>query len=370
MRATRPPCAFLLLASLGAAPAPPAKPSPAPPARPIPLPGGIADPAGRTGFVTSAAGGIDAVDLKTGELLWDTNEAQRPLLVVGSRLVAQAGVKRNRLRILVFDLTDHGECVLESDPVVLPGWVVTGNAPGRSFETCWRLARNQLVLGWEASAWYAGTTRPTAQQEAAARKSAAGVARIDLETGRVELGPAEKAEPEAVPAPVRPLEKLAVRWHGVLAGRPSALIMEESDGQQALVLRSWEPGTGKAAGQKEVLRGRRLLAQRTLDGHFLCLRDSGPIPDGKALAQGAKVTPWTLFSLELGGPVGTMPYEAGTQDIAVVGARAYYAVSGPVRGPLDRPLVQPRTLKALDLKTGKVVWERAVAGKQLAPPVR
>jgi hypothetical protein len=56
------------------------------------------------------------------------------------------------------------------------------------------------------------------------------------------------------------------------------------------------------------------------------------------------------------------------QAMAVVGPRLFYAVPGPVQGAIHRPVVPARTLKALSLETGKVLWERAVAGKQLNPP--
>src|SRR5215472_16888714 len=70
---------------------------------PIPLPAGIADPAGQIGYFAGADGCIEAINLATGKVLWHTHEAQRPLLVDGGHLLAQAGVKRNRLRILRLD---------------------------------------------------------------------------------------------------------------------------------------------------------------------------------------------------------------------------------------------------------------------------
>jgi hypothetical protein len=39
-----------------------------------------------------------------------------------------------------------------------------------------------------------------------------------------------------------------------------------------------------------------------------------------------------------------------------------------MRGSLDRPNIQPRILKAIDLSSGKKLWERPVAGKLLTPP--
>src|SRR5205823_4768852 len=94
-----------LIALVVAVPPPPAvTPSVIDPTRggPVLLPCGVADAAGRTGYLSNPGGGIDAVDLLTGDLLWKSDEAQRPLLVVGGRLYAQAGLKRNRIRVLAF----------------------------------------------------------------------------------------------------------------------------------------------------------------------------------------------------------------------------------------------------------------------------
>jgi hypothetical protein len=345
---------------------PPAASAPSP--KPVLLPGGIADDAGRTGFLASAVGGIEAIDLQTGEVLWESIEAQRPLLLVGSRLIAQAGIRRNRFRILVYEVRT-GECMRESDPVVLPGWVVTGSAPGRSFDARWRLEGNVLVCAWEAEAWYADSAHPTTEQAEAARKQASGVARIDLDTGIVESGPAEKTETGPPPKALKELEKLAVRWQGAIGPFTAALVLEESSSGQSLVLRMWEPATGKAAEPRELLHGKRLLVQTTLDGKYLCLRDGGTRPDEK----GSRTLPeqsWMLVSLDLAAPIRKVPYEAGTQTLAVVGSRLFYAVSGPVQGAIHRPLVQPRTLKAVNLESGKVLWQRPVAGKSLHPPTR
>jgi hypothetical protein len=259
--------------------------------------------------------------------------------------------------------------VLESDPVVLPGWVVTGTAPGRSFESHYRLERNQLVFAWEADASYGDTEHPTPAQVAAARKHAAGTARIDLETGVVETGPAETVKPEPVTPPLKELEKLAVRWQGAMGPFTCAIVMEETAAGQSLMLRLWDKATGKEFQSKELVTGKRLLVQTTLDGHHLCIRDGGTTPDEKGLGKPAREQFWTVFSLDLTSGLTKVPYEPGTQTMAVVGQRLIYAVSGPVSGAINKGLVQPRTLKAISLESGKVLWERAVGGKPLTPPV-
>jgi hypothetical protein len=329
----------------------------------VPLPCGLADPAGRTGYLANTSGGIDAVDLVTGDLLWHTAEAQRPLLVVGDRLYAQAGVKRNRLRVLAFDVARKGEVVLESDPVVLPSWAVAGEAPGKSFTARWKLERDALVLRWEAHAWPA-TPRPTPQADAEARKQAAGLAHIDLVTGKV------TQTDEARPAPPRPpkeLEKLAVRWQGHVGGRYKALVLEEDAGQQRLVLCSWDLATGQAGALVELLRGKRLLAQPTVDDRFLCVRDAFPSPDVSP-EDARKRFGWSIHSVETGERVERAPFEPGTQAIALAGPRVYYLLAGPLKGPIDRPFVQPRSLVAVDLRSGKELWRRPVEGKPVTPP--
>src|SRR5229473_1044909 len=67
------------------------------------FPDGVADAAGKTAYVANAAGGIDAIDLAKGELLWDTKEATKPLALLGDKLLAQTPVKdkANQLRIIV-----------------------------------------------------------------------------------------------------------------------------------------------------------------------------------------------------------------------------------------------------------------------------
>jgi hypothetical protein len=166
------------------------------------------------------------------------------------------------------------------------------------------------------------------------------------------------------------LEKKSVRWQGMIGNQRCAVLIEETAQQQKLVLHSWDRATGHESEPKELMSGKRLLLQATLDGHFFCLRDAGSTPDEKNLGKDRTDQFWTLVSIDLGVPVTRLPYEPGTQAVALLGMRAYYSVTGQVRGHIDRPLVQPRTLKAYDLKAGKLLWQRPVAAKVLAAPVR
>jgi hypothetical protein len=343
------------------------------------LPQGLADPAGRLGFFASADDGIECIDLATGKVLWHTYEAQRPLLLDGDHLLAQAGTKRNRLRILRLDVKRNGECDFESDPLVLPAWVVTGEAPGHSFAANWHLDKHHLVLRWQAATRYVGPSRPTPEEESAARKHDRGTARIDLRTGQVEVLPAH-GEPAAQAAGSSPpplpeqLERKALRWQRLIGQHWKVLALEEENGQQCFVLHSWDRKKDEEQPPKELLRGKRLLARTTLDEQILCLREASPRPDegvsfsGGASEQRKSPSWWWLFSVETGTMLGRIPDEAGMHAIVVLGKRVFYLVPGTIHGPLNRPNVQPLILHAIDLSSGKKLWQRPVAGKWIAPP--
>src|SRR5262249_30889120 len=161
----------------------------------LPLPGGLADAEGKSAYVAGINGTIDGVDLATGKLIWESKLGSKPLALDGKRLAVQAAepARPNALRIVVLDLSAEGQLLGKSDPVVFPDWVVLGVAHGRSFTSTGRIDQGNLYLTWEARAWYAGGARPTPEIERAARKEARGVAKVNLDSGKVEMLKPEEA---------------------------------------------------------------------------------------------------------------------------------------------------------------------------------
>jgi hypothetical protein len=192
----------------------------------------------------------------------------------------------------------------------------------------------------------------------------------------------------------RQLEKLAVRWHGTVGRRFLALVLEDvpapkgpagpSKGfaskappgppparkrpEQRLMLRSWDWLSGKADEPRELLRGRRPLVLASLDEQFLFLRDAAPSPDELVASEAERRFDWGVYSLAAGKFVARLPHAAGTQSVLVLNERAYFLVGGAVRGPLDRGGEVTAKLRAVELKSGKLLWERAVAGKNVRLP--
>jgi hypothetical protein len=405
------------LALLAAEPAPSTKPTaprvapaekPAKPKHSLPtaFPGGVLDVTGRTAFVAGADGALEALDLLTGDVVWKTHEAQVPLLVVGDRLIAQAGVKRNRMRLLTLDIKHKGEVLSESDPVVFPRWVVTGDSPGHTFEARWRLEGRKAVINWTASAW-AESVDSSTHREPSTRKEGDGSARIDLETGSVETGPAEQVPPSPTAQLPRQLQKQAVRWSRLIDRHLLALVLIDADPsakiaptsdfhstkdggevpwgpkkpgtrddavrvpkprEYILRLHAWDWLTGKPMPPRDLIRGRRPTVLPTLDNEYLLLHDAGAAPDEMVSSTTAEQRAWDIVAVMTLQSAGKLPFVAGAHSPMVIDNRVYYLVAGPITGPLDRPAVRSQNLQVYDLATKKVLWERPIAGKALHPP--
>jgi hypothetical protein len=305
------------------------------------IPGGIADPAGRNGFVANVEGGLSAIDLRNGKVLWETKVSRRPITVTGERVYASIQAGPGLLRVAGFDLTRHGEAVFESGTIALPP-----DSERHPLTVRWFPHQYHLKLTWELEGI----------------ASIGGGATVDLRTGRV--SPTADGPPsERMPPP--DLTKRVIRWQGVVGDSYKALVLEESALAQQLVLHSWSQTTGQHLSSQELIQGQRLLLRASLDGRYLCLRDSVPSPDQQADERGAHA--WSIFDAATGGRIARLPYERGTQAIAVLGPRAFVLVAGGVAGTPGQPFVNPRVLKAIDLKTGKTLWERPAEGKNITP---
>jgi hypothetical protein len=316
-----------------------------------PFPGGLLDSTGRTVYVRSQTG-IEALDLTRGDVVWRTSLASRPLLVVDDRLYALVVGPENRLRIRGFDLCCKGDKVFESAAVQLPRWVTPRNDRGHSFSCRWKRHEARLDLTWRASAAVPGGTT----------KESAGLASIDLESGKVQqcLIP----PPRAPTSPLRPpqLEKLAVRWHRSSAGQLTALAVEELPGSvpgrrlQRLVLRNWNERTGKENQPRELLRGTRLVFMAGLDDRHLWLRDAAPCPDESNAPLSLAGRHWSVFAAVDGHLVARVPFLPGTHAATIIGDWAYCLTGGGVRAIGEAASRSGRVLHAINLTTGKVVW--------------
>lgn len=338
-----------------------------------PLPGGIADAAGKVGYVHAVKGGAEAIDLATGKVLWAFNEPARPLALSGKLLLCQGAEsgKANAIRVLVLD-AESGKLVRKSDPVVFPDWVSVAVTYGRSFTSSSSLDGNgQLLVRWEARAFYAGGAPPPPEVEKAARKHAAGLAKVNIESGKVEMLPAagKKAEAPKLPAG---LPQPAQLWTGtewlegpqVIGDTAYAVFRKQAVGAEKLELASWPVGAKTAEEAKTLMAGQALWPQLGLDRKHLFVHQAIP---PEQLQPKERV--WTAFALPSGKQVGTVPYAAGGQGLTLIGPRAYYTVGEQRFGGPGGMGKSTRTLRAVDVATGKTLWEHGLWAPPLLPPL-
>jgi hypothetical protein len=323
-----------------------------------PFPGGLIDSTQRTVYMSTGSA-VLAVDLTRGDVLWQTDQASQPLLVAGDRLYALSLARTSRAHVRAFDLTAKGEPVFESDEVRFPRWVVTQERAGHSFHCSWRQDGHHLELSWRARA---GT-------EGGPSKLAAGLARVDLDTGKVVYLP---AKPVATSPPLPPqLERLAVRWQRRVSGQLLALAVEDlpgsssADRRERFVLHSWSEHGQKENTTRELLRGTRLVVMPGEDERLLWLRDAGAGPTEHA-------GHWSVHAATDGHLVARVPCIPGTRSATILGDRAYCLTAGGARATSSGAVRRPGVLHAIDLTTGKVVWKRALVAREakIARPPR
>jgi hypothetical protein len=149
---------------------------------------GVVSPDQKTVFVPAKAGGVEALDLASGRVMWVNKDASK--LAGGSDKMVFAWVgdekKANAFRVVAMDAAT-GKTLGKSDPIALPDWASTAQPWGRKFRTAARVDGEGVVVMWQAGAFYAGGARPSPEIEAAARKNESGLVKFDLKTGKVTL---------------------------------------------------------------------------------------------------------------------------------------------------------------------------------------
>lgn len=276
--------------------------------------GVVVDAARGTAYVMHPQGGIQALDLRRGRVLWRSAAGERPLALVGDRLVAQAQPgSRGELRIVALDV--RGGSLSAQSEMQLPQGIHAAVT-----ETIWQDFRltampsqEGILLSWEAEA-LSGLPKPrdrqfgsAAQATAASRQDrrhSEGTAVFDPATGRLAL------------APVRQITRPAVARS---LGAPSVRENRFSSAD-----------------------GRHVLTSRLVD-------------DGAALP-----FQWTVSDARTGAVLGAWRAEASMAPFVVAGNRLIH-VAPPASQIEDGKLIdRPLRLRAVDLATGREAWRREI----------
>lgn len=142
-------------------------------------------------FVMSTKGGSDALDIASGEILWHSNRAGRPLAVIDDKLVAQVeSTQAGRLELAVFELVSGA--LLKTATTMLPADMVASisDGMGSSFRSWAEVQGGQLAIGWEAS------TKEIKGTGSGSLQRSTDAALLDLSSGSLNPSSAMPARPQ------------------------------------------------------------------------------------------------------------------------------------------------------------------------------
>jgi hypothetical protein len=128
-------------------------------------------------------------------------------------------------------------------------------------------------------------------------------------------------------------------------------------------LKLFDLASGREKETIRLLDGKSLWPLLSLDGRHLFIHQGVPkeqLPNGDFA--------FWVFDLETGKQVGKVPFEQTSGGVAVVGDHALFLVVQPKSGGKASEK-QGRSLRAINLKTGKTDWEHAVEPEVRLPPV-
>jgi hypothetical protein len=351
-----------------------AAPVPEPEAKravPLPFPDGVSDSTYSTAFVSSLKGGLQAVRLEDGRVLWTNDECQaEPWLVAGDRLIARGE------RLVVLDLKHEGKQVLRCDAPTFPKVEIPDRCTVAFNLWNPHVSGNALEARWYAVAQIdrsKGRPFPFQAWTAFNKAVPVGTVKVNLETGKSEVQtdpkPAdvtmglipEAIKPDRVPA-VLP-EKLVPVWQQyhkdqngritILDGRLVGVLLNvEKTGaeyQKRVILSAWDIKTGAAAEPVELIKG------KALDIANVALTE-----DHRHAAVQFSDSALAIYSLTSGK----------------IAAKELKGVSSPEHAFVDRKRLYhvarmgnagEQALRALALEDGKVVWERAIRSRSTIP---
>jgi hypothetical protein len=289
-------------------------------------------------YIVLPDGGIAAVDLAQGNEVWRSSEADKPLTVAGDLLISQGEPRTsgNELRILALNVRDGGRVALEKS-VELPAGVKTSTMRSRtsSFDAAARIVAGNLAVSWQ----YESTERPL-----------------------------QGVRPEPTDAPPDPRGRAKRPTEIRVSNGTFRLDLQSGDvsGQQLNI-----PFTPPQIGRAVDLRGGARIAGvpqtqfLSVDGRYVLS------PERVADDPEFEKYRWTIYDRGTAERVGEFRTHARYAPFVVVDSRLIYEVTPYLRQTPTGIVEEPLQVRAVDLRTGAVLWRQPVrdfTDRQPPPP--
>lgn len=283
--------------------------------------GVVVDTARSVAYVMHPQGGIQALDLRRGNVLWHSAAGERPLALAGNLLVAQANPgDRGELRVVA--LAVRGGALGSQAEIRMPEGVRAGVAESldQAFHVTAMPSQDGVLIAWETEelsglpAQREHQLGQVLEASAESRSDRQGTALFDPRSGRLSV--AARAGQIARPAVARSLSA------------PSSVESRFSSAD-----------------------GRHVLASRLVD-------DASALP-----------YQWTISDARTGAVLGTLRSEASMAPFAVAGGRLIHVAPPSIRLEEGKMVERPLRIRAVDLATGREAWRREIRDTAWRGPV-
>ncbi len=317
-------------------------------------PGVIVDPARPAAFLMNPQGGITAIHATSGESIWSTDQAAKPLLLHGDILFAQAepAGEAGRLHLVGLraeDGTRSGFAVALELPQGVSASIDRG--PRTSFQAELRAVEDDLIVSWSfATSPARRGDKPQLQRS---------VWRVGLASGEVDAVAPGDALPEPPPPPQQVTTAAEsgglLRAPRLVADLFAAPARAQSDTGDRVVLKRWRSDSGQPLPDVTLFpSGALKVRHASADGrHLLCSRLDPASNSGKRYE-------WSIFSLETGARVARIHSPWAGASFVLHGASVLH-VSPANRGRVGgRRVEEPPMLRSIDVESQAESWSRPV----------
>ncbi len=324
-------------------------------------PGVIVDGTGLTVFVMRPGGGIEAVDARSGDVVWSTDAAARPLALAGDRLVAQAEANRpGVLPIVILDISVAETPVLTTEVPLAAGVFALVDQPlGISFSVRARADGGEVSIWWDYLEQEVTGVAP-APGTSPIRRRFEGASRVEVISGKLRVldGAPTPVTPPLPPPVQQMVDSGELRQPPWRAGRVLAAITERAtdEGGRKVVLRRWDAETGEALPEVLLLDGRPRAVLPSVDSRDVVItsRLEGTV------APAWDQYRWSIFSLLSGKALGEMRWHTSATPFWVAGG-ALLTMTQPFERRIEgRVLKEPLAVRAVGLGSETQIWSRPV----------
>jgi hypothetical protein len=312
-------------------------------------------------YVMGRGGEIEAIDARTGDSVWRSSLAVKPLAVLGSSLIAQAVAKRpGVLPIEVFDLSNPETPPLSIEvPLPADVFAFIDQPLGSSFIAEARDEAGVVVISWSYLEQHVSSVAPAPGTSPILRRAEGG-ARLNIESGELQV----LEDTSAPPLPVMPPSIRQMIEGGELQGAPSRAghvlaapttrVIEGGDRQ--VLLRRWEADTGEELSDVVLFNGRPRAVVPSADNRHIVITSSSE----RAKAGEWERYQWSVFSMESGESVGNLRWHTSATPFCVLGGTLLTITQPFSRRVEGRIVEQPPALRAISLETGVQTWSHAL----------